>query len=160
MGGGCWPSWTHTTPDARTSPWSRAARGQGLSLLRGLWKSEISLALMILLFFLGLCKYSVRIPMGPCYWISAHMQQNLSLCVGTQMVNLYLEFHGVVSQPQLTNLSAWAQTQVFRPSLGPKRTLYSGLYPLGRVENWKSWKITKPQVDPFDAHKNKTIRMI
>ena len=32
--------------------------------------------------------------------------------------------------------------------------------PLGRVENRKSWKITKLQVDPIDAHKNKTICMI
>ena len=31
---------------------------------------------------------------------------------------------------------------------------------LGRVENQKSWKITKPQVDPIDAHKNKTICII
>ena len=31
---------------------------------------------------------------------------------------------------------------------------------LGRVENRKSWKITKPQVDPIDAHKNKTICII
>ena len=30
-------------------------------------------------------------------------------------------------------------------------------YILGRVENQKSWKITKPQVDPIDAHKNKTM---
>ena len=31
---------------------------------------------------------------------------------------------------------------------------------IGRVENRKSWKIIKPQVDPIDAHKNKTICMI
>ena len=31
---------------------------------------------------------------------------------------------------------------------------------LGRVENRKSWKITKLQVDPINAHKNKTICMI
>ena len=31
---------------------------------------------------------------------------------------------------------------------------------LGRVENWKSWKITKPQVDAFDAYKNKNICII
>ena len=31
---------------------------------------------------------------------------------------------------------------------------------LGRVENRKSWKITKPQVDPIDAHKNETVCMI
>ena len=29
----------------------------------------------------------------------------------------------------------------------------------GRVENRKSWKTTKPQVDPIDADKNKTICM-
>ena len=32
-------------------------------------------------------------------------------------------------------------------------------YILGRVENQKSWKITKPQVDPIDAHKNKTFNI-
>ena len=31
---------------------------------------------------------------------------------------------------------------------------------IGRVENRKCWKITKPQVAPIDAHKNKTICMI
>ena len=31
---------------------------------------------------------------------------------------------------------------------------------IGRVENRKSSKITKLQVDPIDAHKNKTICMI
>ena len=31
---------------------------------------------------------------------------------------------------------------------------------LGRVENRKSWKIIKLQVDPIDAYKNKTICMI
>ena len=31
---------------------------------------------------------------------------------------------------------------------------------IGWVENQKSWKITKPQVDPIDAHKNKTICII
>ena len=36
----------------------------------------------------------------------------------------------------------------------------TGAPPLGRVENRKSWKITKLQVDPIDAHKNKTICMI
>ena len=31
---------------------------------------------------------------------------------------------------------------------------------VGRAENRKCWKITKTQVDPIDAHKNKTICMI
>ena len=29
---------------------------------------------------------------------------------------------------------------------------------LGRVEHRKCWRITKPQVDPIDAHKNKSVR--
>ena len=33
-------------------------------------------------------------------------------------------------------------------------------YLLGWVENRKCCKITKTQVDPIDAHKNKTISMI
>ena len=39
-------------------------------------------------------------------------------------------------------------------------TVTGGPYAIGRVENRKSWKITKPQVDPIDTHKNKTICMI
>ena len=34
---------------------------------------------------------------------------------------------------------------------------FFGPWGVGRVENRKSWKITKPQVDPIDTHKNKTI---
>ena len=37
---------------------------------------------------------------------------------------------------------------------------HDGVCVLGRVENRNSWKITKPQVDPIDAHKNETICMI
>ena len=33
-------------------------------------------------------------------------------------------------------------------------TFMSGISLVGMVENRKSWKITKPQVDPIDAHKN------
>ena len=47
-----------------------------------------------------------------------------------------------------------------------KKWLFVNFFPqdpcwrVGRVENKKSWKITKPQVDPIDTHKNKTICMI
>ena len=41
-------------------------------------------------------------------------------------------------------------------SLNPSISTHSA----GRVENRKCWKITKPQVDPIDAHKNKTVDTI
>ena len=41
-----------------------------------------------------------------------------------------------------------------------RATKYGGAPAIGQVENRKCWKITKPQVDPIDAHKNKTICMI
>ena len=36
----------------------------------------------------------------------------------------------------------------------------SPTYPLGRFEKYKNWNFQKPQVDPLDAHKNKTICLI
>ena len=39
-------------------------------------------------------------------------------------------------------------------------TIKEDAWTLGRVENRKCWKIIKPQVDPTDVHKHKTICMI
>ena len=57
-------------------------------------------------------------------------------------------------------------TDLFDPRLcmtflrSPRLSMTTLCYPIGRVENRKCWKTTKPQVDPIDADKNKTISMI
>ena len=71
----------------------------------------------------------------------------------------------VWSYPDLPLLHMWENCPLQFVGKGPipitnMTNLMTIFSTLGRVENQKIWKITKPQVDPIDAHKNETICMI